>query len=81
MNADRMRDLAEAWGSDLRRWPDAEREAAGWFAGTRPDEAERALFSARQLDAALDAAPRPVVSAALRDRVIASAAAAGLAAR
>jgi hypothetical protein len=81
MNADRMRDLAEAWGSDLRRWPDAEREAAGWFAGTRPDEAERALFAARQLDAALDAAPRPVVSAALRDRVIASAAAAGLGAR
>lgn len=81
MNADRMRDLAEAWGGDLRRWPSAEREAAEAFARTQPDAAERALFEARQLDAALDAAPRVVVSTDLRDRVIASAHAAGLKAR
>ncbi len=81
MNADRMRDLAEAWGGDLRRWPDTEREAAEHFARTQPGEAERALFAARQLDAALGAAPRAVVSAELRHRVIASAAAAGLRAR
>lgn len=81
MNADRMRDLAEAWGGDLRRWPSAEREAAEAFARTQPDAAERALFEARQLDAALDAAPRVVVSTDLRDRVIASAYAAGLKAR
>lgn len=81
MNAERMRDLAEAWGGDLRRWPAAEREAAEAFARTNPDEADRALFAARQLDAALDAAPRSLVSADLRDRVIASAAAAGLRAR
>ena len=81
MNADRMRDLAEAWGGDLRRWPLTEREAAEQFVRTRPDEAGRALFAARQLDAALDAAPRPVVSAELRDRVIASAAAASLRSR
>lgn len=78
MNAERMRDLAEAWGGDLRRWPTAEREAAKAFARTQPEAAERALFHARQLDAALDAAPRVVVSAELRDRVIASAQAAGL---
>jgi hypothetical protein len=81
MNADRMRELAQAWGGDLRRWPTADREAAEVFAVAQPDVAERALFEARQLDAALDAAPRAVVSAELRDRVIASAHAAGLKAR
>lgn len=78
MNADRMGELAQAWGGDLRRWPSAEREAAEAFARVEPEAAERALFEARQLDAALDAAPRAVVSMALRDRVIASAQAAGL---
>jgi hypothetical protein len=78
MNAERMRDLAEAWGGDLRRWPAADREAAQAFARAQPEAAERALFEARQLDAALDAAPRVVVSAELRDRVIASAQAAAL---
>ena len=81
MNVDRMRDLAEAWGGDLRRWPETDRRAAEDFARTHPDDAERALFAARQLDGALDALPRPVVSAELRDRVIASATAAGLRAR
>ncbi|WP_029415933.1 hypothetical protein [Brevundimonas bacteroides] len=81
MNADRMRELAEAWGGDLRRWPAAERSAAEDFAATRPEAADRALFEARQLDAALDAAPRVVVSTALSDRVIASAQGAGLKAR
>lgn len=81
MNAERMRDLAEVWGGDLRRWPVTERQAAEAFSRVDPEAAERALFAARQLDAALDAAPRPIVSAELRDRVIASAAAAGLRAR
>lgn len=81
MNAERMRDLAEAWGGDLRRWPTVDREAAEAFSRAQPEAAERALFEARQLDAALDAAPRIVVSTELRDRVIASAQAAGLQAR
>jgi 1,6-anhydro-N-acetylmuramate kinase len=81
MTADRMQELAEAWGGDLRRWPAADRIAAEAFARAEPEAAERALFDARQLDAALDAAPRVVVSAELRDRVIASAEAAGLKAR
>lgn len=81
MNAERMRNLAEAWGGDLRRWPTVDREAAEAFSRTQPEAAERALFEARQLDAALDAAPRVVVSMELRDRVIASAQAAGLRAR
>lgn len=81
MNADRMRELAEAWGGDLRRWPAADREAAQTFALLQPEVAERALFEARQLDAVLDAVPSVQVSIALRDRVIASAGAAGLKAR
>ena len=35
--------------------------------------AERMLFEARQLDAALDASPAPQVSAALRDAILAAA--------
>ena len=81
MTDTRFAELAQAWGGDLRRWPEAEREAARAWAGTNSVAAERALFYARQTDAALDASLRPVVSAALRDRVIASAATAGLKAR
>ncbi|MFN4296108.1 MAG: hypothetical protein ACK4FB_04650 [Brevundimonas sp.] len=78
MNAQRFQDLADAYGADLRRWPEAERGAAGAFMDSDPQGAERLLFEARQMDLALDAAPRPMVSHALREQVIALAAAAGL---
>ena len=81
MNAERFDALAQAWGADLRRWPETERQAARAWIDADPVRAERALFDARQTDVALDASPRPDVSAALRDRVIASAATAGLKAR
>lgn len=77
MDARRLQHLAAAYGADLRRWPEAEREAARAFLAAEP-ERERLLFEARQLDAALDASPTPAVRAALRDRVVAGAAAAGL---
>lgn len=77
MNAERLDQLIKAYGADRRRWPDAERVAAEALMAAEPDAA-RPLFEARQIDAVLDASPRPVVSAALRDRVIASALAAGL---
>lgn len=80
MDATRFGALADAYGGDLRRWPEAEREAARGWLQARP-EAERALFEARQTDAALFASPNPPVSMALRDRVLASAATAGLQAR
>jgi hypothetical protein len=76
MDQARASELAAAYGADIRRWPEAEREAArAWLA--TPD-ADRLLFEARGLDAALDASRPPSPSAALRDRVIASALAAGL---
>jgi hypothetical protein len=78
MNAQRFQDLAEAYGADPRRWPEGERAAARAFMDADRHGAERLLFEARQIDLALDAAPRPVVSHALREQVIALAATAGL---
>lgn len=81
MDEARLRELADIWGGDLRRWPLADAEAARAWTVVNPGLAERALFEARQLDAALDASPRPAVSTALRDRVIAASGVAGLKAR
>ena len=78
MNAQRFQNLAEAYGGDPRRWPEAERAAARAFMDADPHGAERLLFEARQMDLALDASPRAVVSHDLRERVIAMAATAGL---
>ncbi len=80
MDATRFSELADAYGGDVRRWPESERDAARAWIDAHPD-AERALFEARQMDAALFASPNPMVSMALRDRVLASAASAGLKAR
>ena len=81
MDETRFGELADAFGGDVRRWPESERDAARAWIDARPLEAERALFDARQTDAALYASSTPAVSMALRDRVIASAATAGLKAR
>lgn len=77
MKRDRLIELADAHGADLRRWPDAERDAARALLDTDP-AARDVLAQAAALDDLLDAAPRPMVSAELRDRVIVSAAKAGL---
>lgn len=81
MNADRFKALADAYGADLRRWPASERGTAESLIATDRAEAERLLFDPRQTDAALQSSVSPLVSMALRDRVIASAAAAGLEAK
>ncbi|HEY1073742.1 hypothetical protein, partial [Brevundimonas sp.] len=77
MTYERFETLADAYGGDLRRWPETEREAARALLDSDP-RAAALLAEADGLDALLDAAPRAVVSADLRDRVIASAATAGL---
>jgi hypothetical protein len=77
MDETRFGALAEAWGGDLRRWPEADRGTGRAFADAHPREAERILFEADALDALLDASPRPAVSADLRDRVLAGAASPG----
>lgn len=81
MRPETFGELANTWGGDLRRWPEAVRAEARAFAEANGVEAERLLFAARQLDAVLDASPTPAVSMALRERVLASAAGAGLRAR
>ena len=77
MTYERFETLADAYGGDLRRWPEAEREAGRALLDSDP-RAAVLLGEADGLDALLDAAPRPVASHALREAVIASAAGAGL---
>jgi hypothetical protein len=77
MTFERFEHLADAYGGDLRRWPEAEREAGRALASADP-RAAGLLAQADRLDVLLDAAPRPAVSHALRERVIAAAAGAGL---
>lgn len=81
MTAERFLALVEAYGADARRWPEAERAAAKAFAAARPEVAQAALAAADDLDALLHASRALQPSMALRDRVLASAADAGLKAR
>ncbi len=76
MNAERLKQLIAAYGADARRWPEAEREAGRALSETDAMSAD--LSEARDLDHLLWASPQPTVSMALRERVLASAAAAGL---
>jgi anti-sigma factor RsiW len=80
MTYERFEHLADAYGGDLRRWPEVEREAGRALLESDP-RAAVLLREADGLDALLDAAPRPVATHALREQVIASAAGAGLKAR
>ena len=80
MTYERFEYLADAYGGDLRRWPEVEREAGRALLESDP-RAAVLLREADGLDALLDAAPRPVATHALREQVIASAAGAGLKAR
>ncbi|MNQ95413.1 hypothetical protein D3C85_1109690 [compost metagenome] len=80
MTYERFEYLADAYGGDLRRWPEGEREAARALLESDA-RAAVLLREADGLDALLDAAPRPAPSHALREQVIASAAGAGLKAR
>lgn len=72
MKRDRFHDLAETFGGDLARWPEAERDAARGLLAATP-ELRAVLDQAAALDALLDASPTPLPSQALRDRVIAAA--------
>lgn len=67
MTIERFRQLAEAYGAQIERWPAADRAAARALA-ERSDEARRALAQARILDAWLELAA-PAVDDAQVDRV------------
>lgn len=81
MKVERFQELAEAYGADLRRWPATDRAAAEALRLAQPVMIERLLFEAAKTDAVLQTSTAPQVSMALRDRVIASATAAGLSPR
>lgn len=81
MTSERFLALVAAWGADARRWPEAERAMAEAFAAAHPELAEPALAEADAADALLHASRIASPSMMLRDRVIASAAEAGLKAR
>lgn len=80
MTLDRFSDLNDAYGADLRRWPENERSAAEALLA-RDARARLMRDQADILDQWLDAAARPVVSADLREQVLASASKAGLKSR
>jgi len=81
MTSERFLALVAAYGADARRWPEPERAAAQAFAAADPAVASPALAEADAADALLHASRVAHPSMVLRDRVIASAAEAGLKAR
>lgn len=72
MKAERLHELADAYGADLRRWPASERAFAESLLAADPS-LKAVLDEAAALDALLNAAPAPVPSAALTASVLAAA--------
>lgn len=73
MNSERLTALIEAYGSDPRRWPEQERQAAQGLLAASPAAQEK-LREAAALDALLAVKlPELEPSAALRARVLAQA--------
>ena len=73
MNTERYERLAEAYGADIGRWPQADREAARVFQAREPEAARRILAEAAALDHLLHRWSTPAPGAALRERVLAGA--------
>lgn len=73
MTPERFETLAEAWGGDVARWPDDEREAAAALMAERPDWAQGVLARAGDLDTALAAFSAPRGASDLADRIAATA--------
>ena len=73
MDIHRFEQLSAAYGADVRRWPQAEREAAASLMAGQPDATSAILREADSLDGLLHASRPPVPSAFLREAVIRSA--------
>ena len=72
MNPERFAALADAYGAQIGRWPDAERAAAAVFAETA--QGKEILGRAGELDALLDSHRVAPPSASLRAQVLRQAA-------
>lgn len=81
MTSERFLVLIAAYGADARRWPEPECAAAQAFVAIHPEIARAALAEGDAVDVLLHRSRATHPSMALRDRVIASAAQAGLKAR
>ncbi len=73
MDIERYRSLAEAYGADMSRWPQDQREPALALHAREPEAAGRILAEAAFLDHTLDLWRPPAVSHALREQVLAGA--------
>ena len=73
MDLDRFAALAEAYGGDVSRWPEVEREAAALLMATEPGATASRLAVESDLDWALDSWRAPGASQALQSAILASA--------
>ncbi|HEY0646684.1 MAG TPA: hypothetical protein VGD44_02235, partial [Phenylobacterium sp.] len=73
MTPERFEALAEAYGGDVARWPDAEREAAAAWMAAEPARVGTILARADDLDAALLAYAPPRAAPGLAERIVAGA--------
>lgn len=70
LEAGRFRALAEAYGGDISRWPEAERASAEAWLARNPRDGAAVLEAARALDDLLGAWRTPEPAEALRNRVL-----------
>ena len=73
MTVERFEDLAGAYGGEIARWPEGEREAARALLAAQPQRLGAVLAQAADLDRLLDLAPAQRPDAALLGRLIAAA--------
>ncbi|MFT4933947.1 MAG: hypothetical protein ACI9LT_000620 [Pseudoalteromonas distincta] len=73
MDLDRFATLAAAYGGDVSRWPEVEREAAALLMATEPGTTASRLAVESDLDWALDSWRAPGASQALQSAILASA--------
>jgi len=73
LSRDRFLALAEAYGGDIARWPEPEREAARALLLQDPQGLGHHLEAAAALDRLLDLAPAGAVDAALLGRLVSTA--------
>ncbi|OZI66892.1 hypothetical protein [Bordetella genomosp. 11] len=73
MTPERFRTIVDAYGADVRRWPEAERAAAQAWASAHRIQADRILAQAAPLDAWLDSHAVAPPARAMFDRIVAGA--------
>lgn len=73
MDLHRFAALAEAYGGDVSRWPEADRDAAAVLMSAEPGATAPLLAAQSDLDWALDSWRAPAASAALQAAILAGA--------